>query len=63
MGAGGGGYNPAKESTSYFLNHVSKNLDKTFANYDHVLILGDPNAKLLRQLKQLDKTTYMLQKS
>ena len=39
-----GGYNPAKESTSYFLNYVSKNLDKTLANYDHVVIFGDLNS-------------------
>ena len=41
-----GGYNPAKESTSYFLDHVSKNLDKTLANYDHILILGDLNSTM-----------------
>ena len=41
-----GGYNPAKESTSYFLGHVSKNLDKTMANYDHILILGDLNSTM-----------------
>ena len=30
-----GGYNPANETTSYFLDHVSKSLDKTMANYDN----------------------------
>ena len=38
-----GGYNPAKELTSYFLDHVSKNLDRTLGNYEHILILGDLN--------------------
>ena len=38
-----GGYHPAKESTSYFLDHASKNVDKTMENYDHILILGDLN--------------------
>ena len=37
------GYNPANESTSYFLDHVSKSLDKTMANYDNILIIGDLN--------------------
>ena len=41
-----GGYNPAKESISYFSDHVSKNLDKTMANYDHILILGDLNSTM-----------------
>ena len=41
-----GGYNPAKESTSYFLDHVSKNLDRIMANYDHILILGDLNSAM-----------------
>ena len=38
-----GGYNPAKELISYFLDHVSKNLDITMSNYDNILILGDLN--------------------
>ena len=38
-----GGYNPDKESTFYFVDPVSKNLDKTLANYDHILILCDFN--------------------
>ena len=41
-----GGYNPAKESTTYFLDHLSKNVDKTMANYDHILILGDLNSTM-----------------
>ena len=41
-----GDYSPAKESTSYFLDHVSKNFDKTLANYDHILILSDLNCTM-----------------
>ena len=41
-----GCYNPAEESTSYFINNVSKNLDKTLANYDDILILGDLNSTM-----------------
>ena len=41
-----GGYNPASETTSYFLDHVSKSLDKTMANYDNILILGDFNSTM-----------------
>ena len=41
-----GGYNPASETSSYFLDHVSKSLDKTMANYDNILILGDFNSTM-----------------
>ena len=41
-----GGYNQASETTSYFLDHVSKSLDKTMANYDNILILGDFNSTM-----------------
>ena len=41
-----GGYNRATETTSYFLDHVSKNLDKIMANYDNIVILGDLNSTM-----------------
>ena len=41
-----GAYNRASETTSYFLDNVSKSLDKTMANYDNILILGDLNSTL-----------------
>ena len=37
------GYNPAKETISYFLSHVSKRLDKYIGNYDNILLLVDFN--------------------
>ena len=39
-----GAYNPAYETISYFLDHVSISLDKTMANYDNILILSDLNS-------------------
>ena len=39
-----GGYNPEKETISYFLTNVSKELDKLLGNYDNVLVLGDFNS-------------------
>ena len=41
-----GGYNPANDTTSYFLDHVSKSLDKNMANYDNILIIGDLNSTM-----------------
>ena len=39
-----GGYNPHRESISYFLGHIGKELDKLMVNYDNILLLGDMNA-------------------
>ena len=36
-----GGYNPSKHTISYFLNHISKNLDKRMGNYDNFILLCD----------------------
>ena len=36
-----GGYNPNKESSSYFLSHVSNALDKFIVNYDNIILVGD----------------------
>ena len=41
-----GGYNPAKELASYFLDHVSKHLDVNMANFDNILIIGDFNSTM-----------------
>ena len=41
-----GGYNPHRESISYFLRHVSYGLDKFLANYDNILLLGDFNSNM-----------------
>ena len=38
------GYNPHKDTISYFLTHVSKALDKLLCNYDDILLLGDFNS-------------------
>ena len=39
-------YNPRKENTSYFLGHVSKNLDKIMSKYENILILRDFNSAM-----------------
>ena len=39
-----GGYNPHKESTSYFLSHVSKVVDANMSTYENFILLGDFNA-------------------
>ena len=40
------GYNPNNESSSYFLSHVSKALDKFIANYDNIILIGDFNTTM-----------------
>ena len=39
-----GAYNPRREKISYFLNHVSKTLDKLLGDYDKFLLIGDFNS-------------------
>ena len=39
-----GGYNPHKKNISYFLSHVSKELDKYLCKYDNLLLVGDWNS-------------------
>ena len=41
-----GGYNPRKYTIAYFLNHVSKNLDKGMENYDNFLLTHDFNSTM-----------------
>ena len=40
------GYNPRKENISYFLDEVSKVLDKHIINYDNLLVIGDFNCTI-----------------
>ena len=39
-----GGYNPHKESISYFLNHIGKGIDKNLVSHENFLIIGDFNS-------------------
>ena len=39
-----GGYNPHKDNISYFLSHISKEIDANMNNYDNLILLGDFNA-------------------
>ena len=38
-----GGYNPQKESISYFLSHLSKGIDKNLSSHENFLVIGDFN--------------------
>ena len=38
--------NKWKESSSYFLSHVSNTLDKFIVNYDNIILIGDLNATM-----------------
>ena len=42
-----GGYNPKKENITYYLNHVSKVLDKLIINYENMILLGDFNTSII----------------
>ena len=37
------GYNPRKESISYFLSHISLGLDKNLSTHENFLVIGDLN--------------------
>ena len=39
-----GGYNPNKESISYFLSHVSKIIDMYLKDYENIILIGDFNS-------------------
>ena len=41
-----GGYNPKKASIAYFLDSISKQIDKLLGNYDRLIILGDFNSAM-----------------
>ena len=57
-----GGYNPAKELTSYILDNVSKSLDRSMANYDNILILGDLNC-IASDVPMKISVNYMISKT
>ena len=38
-----GGYNPNKDNISYYLSHISKEIDKLLGNYENILMLDDFN--------------------
>ena len=38
------GYNPHKNKISYFLENISKELDKFLPNYENILVIGDWNS-------------------
>ena len=38
-----GGYNPHRDLSLYFLNHIGKALDKLLGDYDNFLLIGDFN--------------------
>ena len=56
-----GGYNPKKESISYFLEHVGSCLDKHMANYDNLLLLGDFNSTMSEEVMSHFCETYNLE--
>ena len=39
-----GGYNPNRDTISYFFNHIGNALDKMLSDYDNILLLGDFNS-------------------
>ena len=39
-----GGYNPHKDSISYFLSQISKGIDANMNNYENLILIGDFNA-------------------
>ena len=56
-----GGYNPNKENISYFLNHISKDLDTLIGNYDNLLLIGDFNSQMEEEKINDFCDTYNLQ--
>ena len=56
-----GGYNPHKDIISYFLNHVSKELDTFLPYYENIFLLGDFNSTLFEKDMQEFCTMYNLE--
>ena len=56
-----GGYNPHKDTISYFLNHVSKELDTFFSSSENILLLGDFNSTMSEKEMQEFCTMYNLE--
>ena len=59
-GRGGGGCNPNKESSSYFLSHASKALDKFIVNYDNIILIGEFNTTMCDETMKDFCQTYSL---
>ena len=55
-----GGYNPHRDSSSYFLSHIGKALDKLLGDYDNILLLGDFNSTQEEQCMKDFCETYNL---
>ncbi len=55
-----GGYNPHKDSSPYFLNHVGKALDTLLCVYENILLLGDFNSTQEEQCMKDFCETYNL---
>ena len=47
-----GGYNPKKDTTSYFLNNIGKEIDKLLPSYENILVLGDFNSSMKEKVMQ-----------
>ena len=58
---GGGGYNPHRDSTSYFLSHIGKALEELLDNYDNIILLGDFNSSQEEQCMNDFCETYNLE--
>ena len=56
-----GGYNPHKESISYFLSNIGKEIDKFLPSYENILLLGDFNSTMLEKDMQEFCEVYDLQ--
>ena len=55
------GYNPHRDTISYFLTHVGNTLDKLLGDYDNILILGDFNSSLVEPSMRDFCETYNLE--
>ena len=56
-----GGYNPQKESISYFLDHISKGIDKNLSSHENFLIMGDFNCPMSEKVMKEFCDTYDLE--
>ena len=56
-----GGYNPHKESISYFLSNIGKEIDKFLPSFENILLLGDFNSTMLEKDMQDFCEVYDLQ--
>ena len=56
-----GGYNPHKDTISYFLSHISKELDKLLPSYENILLMGDFNSCMSENAMQEFCEMYSLE--